>query len=136
MGKTEEQKNRYLRYRERTPPLIPFIPYLYKRMPLWTKRLFCFELPMYEYDPEQRPCRLLIGTCAARSRTLKRRSHALQLHRPSTLSTECNRVYYLRPLLFASLFWCLYVCPPKHIWLCLPCFGVCPGAAELSSWGL
>ncbi|EDQ92234.1 uncharacterized protein MONBRDRAFT_14354 [Monosiga brevicollis MX1] len=47
------KKNRYLRYRERTPPLIPFIPYLYKRMPLWTKRLFCFELPMYEYDPEQ-----------------------------------------------------------------------------------
>eukprot|EP00045_Choanoeca_perplexa_P003048 m.28431 g.28431 ORF g.28431 m.28431 type:complete len:335 (+) comp11836_c0_seq1:172-1176(+) len=48
--KTPEDKRRYEAYRTQTPPLFPFLPALYKGMPMGLKRLLCFELPMYEYD--------------------------------------------------------------------------------------
>eukprot|EP00043_Microstomoeca_roanoka_P029578 m.22402 g.22402 ORF g.22402 m.22402 type:complete len:308 (+) comp9293_c0_seq2:179-1102(+) len=51
--KTPEQKTTYLNYRNQTPPIIPFPPVWYKPLPLWFKRLFCLELPMYEYDEEK-----------------------------------------------------------------------------------
>lgn len=48
--KTQRQKELFLIYRNRTSPLIPFPPFLYARLPLLVKRIFFFELPMYETD--------------------------------------------------------------------------------------
>jgi len=51
----EERYNRkygnssdYLEYRNSTSPLIPFPASIYGVLPLWFKRLFCFEFSMYE----------------------------------------------------------------------------------------
>jgi steroid 5-alpha reductase family enzyme len=41
----------YEAYFEATPPLWLFPPSIYKRLPLCVKRLLCFELPMYRYEP-------------------------------------------------------------------------------------
>lgn len=38
----------FLRYRAATSPLVPLPPALYRALPLWVKRLFLFEWPMYE----------------------------------------------------------------------------------------
>lgn len=45
-------KRRYLAYRQRTSPLIPMPPFLYSALPMIVKRVFLFELPMYEMDWE------------------------------------------------------------------------------------
>lgn len=47
-----ESQAMYEEYFESTPPLWLFPPQLYKPLPLCLKRLLCFELPMYKYDPE------------------------------------------------------------------------------------
>lgn len=49
--KDEESKQTWLAYKQRTSILFPFPPALYAALPLWFKRVFCLELPMYEYDP-------------------------------------------------------------------------------------
>jgi len=41
----------YERYVAQTPPLWPLPPGVYARLPLSVKRVCCFELPMYAYDP-------------------------------------------------------------------------------------
>ncbi|CAI4219343.1 unnamed protein product [Parascedosporium putredinis] len=41
----------YEQYQRRTSPLFPFPPALYLRLPLWVKRAFFLELPLYAFDP-------------------------------------------------------------------------------------
>eukprot|EP00756_Hemistasia_phaeocysticola_P045369 Hpha_TRINITY_DN19123_c0_g1::TRINITY_DN19123_c0_g1_i1::g.94887::m.94887 len=54
--RTPESAEIYENYRNRTPPLIPFIPGLYEMMPKALKQLICFEFPLYEYPkPEGDP---------------------------------------------------------------------------------
>jgi hypothetical protein len=43
----------FQKYFEETPPLFPFPPPLYRRMPQVVKRLLCFELERYRYVVEQ-----------------------------------------------------------------------------------
>jgi len=43
-------KRRFLEYRRRTSPLIPFPPSLYADLPMWMKRWLFLELSMYETD--------------------------------------------------------------------------------------
>uniref|UniRef100_A0A0G4HP23 Uncharacterized protein n=1 Tax=Chromera velia CCMP2878 TaxID=1169474 RepID=A0A0G4HP23_9ALVE len=38
-------------YMESVPPIIPFVPVLYRLFPRWLKMLICFEFPMYQYSP-------------------------------------------------------------------------------------
>jgi steroid 5-alpha reductase family enzyme len=45
-----ENRVRYETYRARTPPLVPFSPSCYAALPVWAKRIFCFEFKMYEYQ--------------------------------------------------------------------------------------
>ena len=47
-----EAQARYEEYFDSTPPLWPFPPSLYRRMPTVLKRLLCFELKMYAYSAE------------------------------------------------------------------------------------
>lgn len=44
-------KQVWLAYKKRTSILFPFPPALYAVLPMWFKRVFCLELPMYEYNP-------------------------------------------------------------------------------------
>ena len=48
--RTAEGKNNWEKYRQRTPPVLPFVPALYASMPMLLKRALCFEFPMYEYS--------------------------------------------------------------------------------------
>jgi steroid 5-alpha reductase family enzyme len=48
--RTKRQKEEYLAYRERTSVLIPLPTTMYRALPLWVKRWFLFEWPMYETD--------------------------------------------------------------------------------------
>lgn len=48
--KTPETKAAFLVYRRRTSPLFLLPPALYGSLPLWFKRVFLFELPLYETD--------------------------------------------------------------------------------------
>ena len=47
----EGQEN-YEQYFASTSPLIPLPPTCYRLVPICVKRIFCFELPSYEYRPE------------------------------------------------------------------------------------
>ena len=49
-NKDEEARQGYLTYRRLTSPLIPLPRWLYGALPLWFKRVFLFELPLYETD--------------------------------------------------------------------------------------
>mmetsp|Transcript_37941 Transcript_37941/g.60930 ORF Transcript_37941/g.60930 Transcript_37941/m.60930 type:complete len:276 (+) Transcript_37941:351-1178(+) len=48
--KTPESKSEFLEYFSSTPPLIPFVPFLYKLLPTWFKCFFCCEFPMYAHS--------------------------------------------------------------------------------------
>eukprot|EP01062_Namystynia_karyoxenos_P081895 TRINITY_DN9106_c0_g1_i1.p1 TRINITY_DN9106_c0_g1~~TRINITY_DN9106_c0_g1_i1.p1 ORF type:complete len:336 (+),score=130.47 TRINITY_DN9106_c0_g1_i1:84-1010(+) len=51
--KTPESAEMYEKYRNQTPPLIPFLPPLYRCMPMALKRLLCFEFPCYEFPDRE-----------------------------------------------------------------------------------
>mmetsp|Transcript_3892 Transcript_3892/g.5559 ORF Transcript_3892/g.5559 Transcript_3892/m.5559 type:complete len:320 (-) Transcript_3892:205-1164(-) len=51
--KTAESKDEFMEYFTSTPPLIPFIPIIYKNMPNFVKCLLCCEFPMYAYDEKK-----------------------------------------------------------------------------------
>lgn len=42
----------YARYHQRTPPLIPFCPCWYDKLPMGCKCFFCCEFPCYQYQEE------------------------------------------------------------------------------------
>jgi steroid 5-alpha reductase family enzyme len=48
-----EAQREYELYFDSTPPLWPFPPFVYRRMPLLLKRLLCFELPSYAYRGDE-----------------------------------------------------------------------------------
>ena len=43
----------YRAYKNSTPPLIPFVPSLYKKMNKWVKLIFCCEFPFYTIDTDK-----------------------------------------------------------------------------------
>eukprot|EP00049_Salpingoeca_infusionum_P017605 m.353650 g.353650 ORF g.353650 m.353650 type:complete len:358 (-) comp16813_c0_seq1:323-1396(-) len=51
--KSEDTKESYLKYRARTSPVLPIPPPLYAVLPMWVKRVFCFEFSFYEYREDK-----------------------------------------------------------------------------------
>jgi steroid 5-alpha reductase family enzyme len=47
-GADAEVKEDYLAYRHSTSPLIPFPSFIYRRVPMWMKRVLFFEFKLYE----------------------------------------------------------------------------------------
>ena len=49
-NKDQEAREAFIAYRLSTSPLIPMPKFIYRRLPLWFKRVFLFEFSMYETE--------------------------------------------------------------------------------------